>query len=200
MKHSLVLILSLSLLSFSFPALAATSPLGVSVVPPVQFPADDFSITGARFSLLWGRHRHFYGLDIGGIGNITDQEFVGLSLAGVFNATHGTTSIIGLQAAGAANINTNKTSVYGIQFALGVNSNSASSKVVGVQAALLANLSQHTDIYGVQMGLYNKAQTVRGLQIGLVNVATSLYGLQIGLVNFHHKGIFAVSPIVNIGF
>jgi hypothetical protein len=30
------------------PAHAAMSPLSVSVVPPVQFPASDFSVTGLR--------------------------------------------------------------------------------------------------------------------------------------------------------
>jgi hypothetical protein len=90
--------------------------------------------------------------------------------------------------------------VYGLQLALGANFNQAASKVVGLQFALLANIAPHTDIYGVQAGLYNRAKDVYGFQIGLVNVADNLHGIQIGLVNFNKKGPFAISPILNVGF
>ena len=187
---------------FLFPkgVAAAVSPLAVAILPPLQFPSDEFSITGARLSFLWGHHRDLYGIDLGVLGNITDQEFTGLALSGAFNYTKGTTTILGLQFAGLANINNNKTSVYGLQMALGLNSNTATSTVVGVQAALLGNLSPFTDIYGVQLGLYNKAMSVYGLQIGLVNFTSNLHGVQIGLVNFNSKGPFVVSPILNVGF
>jgi hypothetical protein len=179
---------------------AALSPVSVSVVPPVQFPSDSFSITGARLSLLWGRHRDLYGLDFGVLGNVTTQTFTGLSVSGLFNVTRGTTRVIGLQAAGAANVNTNKTDVYGFQLALGTNYNSASSTVNGIQFAGLANVSPHTVVRGFQIGLYNRALTVYGFQIGLVNVANALRGVQIGLANFHYTGLFYVSPIINVGF
>ncbi len=197
MMKNLILIFSLA---FSLPAFAATSPLSVSVVPPVQFPPDDFNVTGARISALWGHHRNVYGLDVGALGNFTDQRFVGLAISGLFNKTGGDTTILGLQLAGATNINTGKTNVYGVQLAGGINMNTAASSVIGLQAALLANLSPHTNIYGLQIGLYNQALSVYGIQIGLVNVCNSLHGIQIGLINFHHQGVFKVSPLLNIGF
>lgn len=178
---------------------AAVTPLSLGIAPPVQFPSSDFTITGLRLSGLWGHHRDVYGLDIGGLGNITDQSFVGLGVSGVFNYTKGTTTILGLQLAGLANINTNKTDVYGLQLALGVNSNTAASSIKGVQLAI-ANLSSYTDIYGLQAGVYNSAKDVYGFQIGLVNVADNLHGIQIGLINFHRKGLIGVSPILNVGF
>jgi hypothetical protein len=178
---------------------AFVSPLGVSIIPPVQFPGEEFTITGARLSLLWGHHRDVYGLDFGVLGNVSEVSFTGLALSGVFNLTHGTTHVIGLQAAGVANVNTQKTSVYGVQLALGVNANTAESTITGVQFAAV-NLSDHTDIRGLQVGIYNTALNVYGLQIGLVNVAASLHGIQIGLVNFNHTGPFVVSPILNVGF
>jgi hypothetical protein len=179
-------------------AQAAITPIAVSIIPPVQFPPSDFSITGARISLM-GHHRSVYGLDLGLLGNTTDLDFYGLAISGVYNYTKGTTVAIGAQLAGLANYNNSKTSVIGLQAALLANINRAESKVVGLQFAL-ANLSDHTDIYGVQMGLYNVADEVYGLQIGLVNVANNLHGLQIGLVNFHNKGTFVVAPILNAGF
>lgn len=194
---------ALFVLVFSFmfisEANAALSPLSVGLVPPIQFPPSDFSVTGFRASLLWGRHRDVYGLDLGLLGNITDQSFTGIAVSGLFNATHGTTNIIGLQAAGLANFNTNKTSVYGLQIAALLNKNDAESSLSGVQFAL-ANLSPNMNIYGVQLGVYNKARAVYGFQIGLVNSCTNLHGLQIGLINFHDQGLFAVSPILNFGF
>lgn len=195
-KHLLITTL---VLLFSWDVFAAFSPVAVSILPPVQFPSEDFSITGLRASVLWGRHRDLYGLDFGVLGNITDQDFVGAAVSGVFNITHGTTKILGLQLAGAANYTTQKTNVYGVQAALGLNLNTAESSVAGLQLAL-ANVSQNTNIYGVQAGIYNRAKDVYGLQIGLVNMANSLHGVQIGLINFNHTGLFAVSPILNIGF
>jgi len=184
---------------FSSSAHAAASPLSVSVFPPVEFPPNDFAITGARVSLLWGSHRNMYGLDLGVLGNITEQDFTGLAISGLFNATHGTTNVLGLQFAGITNINTGKTNVYGLQAALLMNYNTAESKVAGLQLAL-ANWSPFTSIYGFQIGIYNKARTVHGLQIGLVNDCEDLHGVQIGLVNFNHKGPFVVSPLLNVGF
>ncbi|MGE0763417.1 MAG: hypothetical protein AB7N80_09065 [Bdellovibrionales bacterium] len=178
---------------------AALSPVSVAIVPPVQFPSKDFSITGARLSLIYGQHRDVYGLDLGLIGNITEQTFVGVGVSGLFNITKGQTKAIGLQAAGLTNWNVNKTDVYGIQLALGLNRNIAASSVVGLQAALV-NMGEHTTIYGAQVGVYNRALRVNGIQLGLVNVTESLSGIQIGLINFHRKGLFSVSPILNIGF
>ena len=200
MKISICSIL-LTILSLTiFQAHAFVSPLSVGIVRPVQFPPADFSVAGLRLSVLWGQHRDMYGLDFGVLGNITEQDFVGIGVSGLFNMTRGTTTILGLQLAGVANVNSGKTSVYGLQAALGVNSNSAESSVTGLQVAVLANLAAHTDVYGAQIGIYNRAKSVYGFQIGIVNVADSLHGIQIGLANFHHKGIFAVSPIINIGF
>lgn len=181
-------------------AQAFFTPISVAILPPVQFPPSDFSITGARASILWGRHRDVYGFDFGLVGNITDQDFVGVGVSGLFNVTRGPTTILGLQLAGVTNVNVEKTNVYGVQIAGAVNVNQAAGSVSGVQAALIANWSPHTNIYGAQIGLINKAQAVYGFQIGLVNFAESLHGVQIGLANFNHKGLFSVSPILNIGF
>ncbi len=194
-----IIFIGISFLAFQ-PARAAISPVSVSIAPPVEFPPGDFSVTGLRASVLWGKHRSLYGVDIGALGNITEQNFTGIGISGLFNNTRGATLITGLQFAGLANINTGATTVMGLQASLGANYNSAASTIAGVQLALLANLSPFTDIYGVQIGLYNRAKVVNGLQIGLVNVADNLHGLQIGLVNFNRSGPFAISPILNVGF
>lgn len=186
-------------MSLPFQAHAFFSPLSVSVLPPVQFPPSDFSITGVRASVFWGNHRDIYGLDFGLLGNVTQQDFTGLAVSGLTNITHGTTTAIGMQLAGLVNYNTNKTRVYGLQAALGMNYNTAESSVTGLQLAL-ANISPNTDIRGFQFGIYNNARNVAGFQIGLVNFTQNLSGIQIGLLNFNHTGFFKVSPILNVGF
>jgi hypothetical protein len=165
----------------------------------VQFPPSDFGVTGVRTSLLWGNHRDVYGLDFGLIGNVTQQDFVGVGLSGIFNMTRGTTRAIGIQGAGITNINLNKTYVYGVQLSALLNYNEAESVLSGLQLSLV-NVSKFMNIWGVQAGIYNQAQEVYGLQIGLVNVAKNLHGLQVGLINFNHGGTFAVSPLLNVGF
>ena len=199
MRHTKHIQIVAFLIWLGIPTLAAVSPVSVSVIPPVQFPAKDFSVTGVRASALWGQHYDVYGIDLGLVGNITEQSFVGSALSGVFNYTKGDTTVLGLQLAGLTNINTNKTNVIGLQAALGANYNSAASSVTGIQLAL-ANLSKHTDIYGLQVGVYNRAKSVYGFQIGLVNSCDNLHGLQIGLINYNKTGTFLVSPIINFGF
>lgn len=198
MKKLIKLSLLVVLAGLQIEAHGFASPVSVAIVPPLQFPPDSFSITGVRIGVLWGRHRDLYGVDLGLVGNITEQEFVGVGLAGGFNLTKGNTTAF-FQVAGLGNFNTNKADVYFAQIAALVNMNSAAASVTGIQLAA-ANIAPHTVIRGLQVGVYNRAQTVYGLQIGLVNVADSLYGLQIGLANFHHKGTFVVSPILNFGF
>ncbi len=181
------------------PANAGLSPLAVSIVPPVQFPAQDFTVTGARISALWGDHKNVYGLDLGLVGNMTDGEMIGIGVSGIFNYNKGLTTGVFLQAAGLGNFNVNKAMIYGVQIAGLVNSNKAESRVVGLQIAAV-NLANYTDIRGIQAGIYNTARDVVGFQIGLVNQCDTLHGLQIGLINFHTRGLFSVAPILNVGF
>ncbi len=181
-------------------AQAALSPIGIAILPPVQFPPEDFSIVGLRVSAIWGNHRNVYGFDVGAVGNMTSLDMVGVQASGVFNYNKGGATIIGLQVGGLANINVNKVRAFGLQVSAGMNQNRAESTVVGFQVAGIANDAKFTKICGAQIGLYNHAQEVYGFQIGLVNVTDSLHGIQIGLINFHHKGLFSVAPFLNIGF
>lgn len=187
-----------ALFIFHTPAHAMVSPLGLSIAPPLQFPGDSFDIAGARLNVLWGNHSSVYGFDLGAVGNYTRTNMVGVQAAGIFNYNAGAMTAIGLQVSGIANINVNKAHVVGVQAAL-FNGNYAESSVVGLQVGVINN-AQFTDITGFQVGLFNKAATVRGFQIGLINMAKALHGLQIGLANFNSTGLFTVAPFLNVGF
>jgi hypothetical protein len=182
-KHlRLFICFAVIIIGFKAQAASMASPLGFSLVNPAEVPGDDYSIKGLRLSLIYGNHRNVSGIDLGLIGNFTEQDFKGTAISGIFNHTAGDTTIVGAQIAGIVNINKARASIYGVQFAIG------------------ANLGEYTDIYGVQIGLYNRAREVYGLQIGLLNYATNLHGVQIGLLNFNSQGWFSMSPLINIGF
>lgn len=157
------------------------TPISLGLVPPAQFPSPNFTVNGIRLTGIYGISRRVRGLDIGLLGNSTDEEFSGIGISGLMNLNHGTTKIIGLQLAAITNINKGAGKVYGFQISL-------------------ANLSKFSDIYGIQLGLYNRARVVRGLQIGIVNYTTNLIGVQIGLANFNEGGPFGVSPLINAGW
>lgn len=185
-----------SALSTLAPAQAAVSPVGVSIVPPIQFPPENFSVTGVRVNALWGQHFKVYGVDAGVV-NVTVQNMAGFQV-GAFNWNKGETFAF-VQVAGIGNTNINKSNIYGLQAAGIMNVNKGESFALGLTVAL-ANMTDHTKIVGFEVGAYNKARTVYGFQIGIVNMAEDLVGLQIGLINFHSHGVFAMSPILNFGF
>jgi len=186
LKISSLLLLVVSTCAFSSEVLgyprSLSTPIQIGIYPPVQFPPDNFTVKGLRLSIAMGRSQNMYGIDLALIGNNTEQDFGGLALAGIFNWNEETATIYGAQLAGVTNINRGSAAVYGIQ------------------ASLFANLSSYTDIYGVQLGIYNRARNVYGLQLGLVNVASSLHGIQIGLANFNDSGPFGVAPLINFGW
>jgi hypothetical protein len=195
---TLLSILSLAFLSLTISqAEAAFSPVGLSLFPPVELPPSDFTVTGVRLNLV-GSHQRVYGLDLGAIANITTQGNTGLQVAGLLNWNKGTETGVLLQAAGIANVNVNKVNLVGVQVAL-INYNQQESMIAGFQVGAV-NLSSFTKMIGIEAGLYNTAHDVYGVQIGLVNVADHLHGVQIGLLNFNKQGLFAVAPILNIGF
>lgn len=192
-------------LAFSFVVLstrearAAITPLAISIAPPVQFPPSDWDVTGVRASVLWGKHRDVFGIDLGVGGNVTTGQFHGLALAGGFNLTQGRSTIILAQIAGLTNMNMEQTTVVGVQASILSNYNKAESSIYGFQVAA-TNISSNSTITGVQFGLYNTARTINGFQIGIVNMTENLHGLQIGLANFNHNGLFKFAPILNVGF
>lgn len=98
-------------------------------------------------------------------------------------------------------------------FQLNLLRNEAEDVLSGFQAGIY-NTAGRADVLGVQLGLWNEAQSIRGVQAGVINIANavtgfqiglinrseSLYGAQVGLVNVIREGEWPFMPIVNIGF
>jgi hypothetical protein len=133
--------------SISASAIESNSPIGIGLFPPLQVPNSEFGITGLRVSGV-GINRASIGLDVGLLGNITNQTFKGSAVSLLFNYNKLNADIIGFQIAGLANVNGTGSSLYGIQLGL---------------------FNKVTYAYGLQIGLINVAQNLHGIQIGLIN-------------------------------
>ena len=91
--------------------------------------------------------------------------------------------------------------------------NEAEDVLAGCQIGIY-NTAGRADVLGVQVGLWNEAQSIRGVQagvisianavtgfqVGLINRSESLYGVQIGAVNVIREGECPFLPILNVGF
>jgi len=192
----------LLLFAFAMQARASDTPMPVvfNFSPSAQTSGPDQSVVGFRANVFYGENKSVYGADLSiGVAN-TKETFAGASLAGLVNITGKQAYVAGLQLAGLANVNRSKANVFGFQVAGLLNSINDEGSVYGVQLAALANYAPKTNIHGLQLGLFNKAQTVVGLQIGLLNFTDNLHGIQIGVLNFYNRGLLGVTPILNIGF
>lgn len=127
------------------------TPIEIALFPPLQLPGTEFGVKGLRLSVV-GLNREVRGLDLALMGNVTNVEFKGVAIAGLFNYNRGGSTVIGLQVAGVANINSGHSEVYGVQ---------------------LAGVNMAGTVYGLQLGLVNIATELHGVQIGLVNVNKS---------------------------
>lgn len=144
-------ILVTAAMMYSAPSLAEQSdntPIELALFPPLQLPGTEFGVKGIRLSVV-GSNRELRGIDLGVIGNLTNVQFKGLAIAGLFNHNSGGATIVGLQLAALANINSGPSDVYGLQ---------------------IAAFNSAVNVYGLQLGLINVATQLHGVQIGLVNI------------------------------
>lgn len=134
---------------------------------------------GGLFNLDRGNVQHF---QLAGLVNQVGGTVKGVQLAGLANAN--LASLNGFQGAGLGNFTLKE--VEGVQaaglFNIGI------SSISGAQLAGLINYA-HRDIDGLQAGVIgNVARNVNGLQLGLFNYADSVQGASIGLFSFVRKG------------
>lgn len=115
-----------------------------------------------------------------GINNTVKGKFSGFQVGGVYN--HVTGSLRGFQAAGVGNF--------------------VNKKMSGVQLAGVVNFS-NKETGGVQIaGVINYSKKLKGLQIGLFNIADSSSGYSIGILNVvlkngYHKLSLSGNEMIN---
>ena len=136
-----MVLLSIALLSI--PAVAQDRPIQLALVTPIQIFPDNYSITGVRLSLIYGRNTSVSGFDWGLVTHTTSGKSVGVDWGGV-NLTDA--NFTGWQ---SGFVNIVRGDFEGFQYGF-------------------VNYSNH--VRGLQLGFVNYAMSMKGLQIGLVNI------------------------------
>lgn len=121
-----------------------------------------------------------YGALIGGLGNLTFDDFTGLQISAIANL--GFENVKGIQASLLYNLVGRDINL--IQAALAGN---VTGKVMsGAQLSVLFNLAGNIN-RGLQLSSINLTNNQRGAQIGLINIANDNEGFQLGLINLVDK-------------
>lgn len=166
-------------------------PFGFALMPKVETPDESWDVVFLRFNLFVGNHRCVYGLDIGILGNMVDQEMGGLEIAGLFNSIGTSSGAFGI----AGILNHAAWNFSGLQLAAGFNWTEGAFS--GLQIALANKVGR---LSGVQIGAFNFAEKGAGLQIGAVNFSEQLEGFQIGVININRDSAVPMFPVFNFAF
>ena len=143
MALTAIFILILILSSMPVSAESQNAPIQLSLFTPVQIFSEDYTISGVRLNLLYGRNVSVTGLDWGLVNHTTSGMSMGVQL--------GFLSI-------------NEADFMGWQ-------NSAGNIVMGDMEGFQCGVVNYAGYAnGFQLGLVNYAVSMKGLQIGLVNI------------------------------
>jgi len=82
-------------------------------------------------------------------------------------------------------------------FQVGLYNSVGGGQLLGIQLGLF---NEANSMRGVQAGLVNLAGQSQGFQVGLINRSETMYGYQVGLINVIRDAELQFFPIVNIGF
>lgn len=170
---------------------AGIQSCAIALVPGLEVPSPEWSITAFRFDVLLGRHHSVSGVDFGIVGNLVDYDLAGFGfaagfndcgmadsafqLAGVFN--HVSWNYRGLQVAGGANV--------------------VEGELTGMQMAVFNSAER---LKGLQLGAINSTTCGSGVQVGVINTTERLKGVQIGAINIIRESSFPFLPIINCAF
>lgn len=170
------------------------APLGLGILPPMQWPPENGDVTFLRLAVFWSVNNNVCFFDAGGFGTVTTGDLNGFQVGGLWNQVGG--NVGGVQVGGIGNwVGGDYT---GIQLGGLVNMLDGGGVFSGLQVAGAVNVAG--DGAGLQLGLYNRAADFHGIQIGAINVAEHLEGLQIGLLNFILDSSLPCCPIIGVGF
>ena len=197
------------------------SPVAIGLATPVQVPWgwNKWDVYGLDLNVFLSQAPVCWGLQIGGLGNMTSRELMGLGIGGLFNWANG--DVYGLRT--TLGLNYNDGTVYGLELGgvgyhkdvVGCEIECAcciQENITGFNASLIGSYTKN-ESYGCTMGAfniadkaygaqvafaYNQADELHGCQIGLVNYCRECpWGFQIGVVNIILDNTVKVLPIVN---
>ena len=170
------------------------TPFAIGLATPVQLPwgINRWDVYGIDINIFYSDAPKMYGLDIGGLAELTRNRAYGLLVGGLANIAFD--DVFGLRA--TLGLNYCEKGVYGADLGLvgfrdslhGFDAEFLGSfqrSVCGLQIGGLANIAT-VESYGVNIaGLSNIAETAYGLQVSFIfNMTRELHGAQIALVNY----------------
>lgn len=167
-------------------------PLALALVPPVQFPPEDWDVYGVRVGLV-SRQNNVRYVDVGIIANFALGDVEGLEIGVAWNQVDHDLNAIQFAAIG----NYVRGNATGLQIAGLLNNNSPVGSTKGCQIACV-NLAGNLE--GLQIGVFNRAEDVYGLQIGAINYTENINGLQLGVINVIHDSTVPVMIGLNFAF
>ena len=170
------------------------TPVALGLATPVQLPwgLNRWDVYGIDINLFYSDAPKMYGVDVGGLAELTRNTAMGLLVGGLANVAF--EEVYGLRV--TLGLNYCEKTVYGADIGLvgfrenlyGLDVNflgSFQKEVCGMQVSGLANVST-VESYGLNVaGLANLSTTAYGLQLALLfNYTKELHGAQISLVNY----------------
>jgi hypothetical protein len=143
-KHFFLLVFLIFVLILgSAPTMAQNRPVQLSLFTPVQIFPENYTISGIRINLLYGRNAGVVGLDWGLVNHTTHGTSKGVQIG-----------FVGISDANFTGCQDNVINIVDGDFE-------------GLQWGFV-NYANHAN--GLQFGFVNYARTLKGLQIGLVNI------------------------------
>lgn len=141
-----LLVLGMALLAIAMlaiPAAAQDKPIQLALVTPVLIFPENYTITGVRLSLIYGKNASVSGFDWGLVTHTTRGNSMGIDWGGV-NLSDA--NFTGWQ---AGFVNMVKGNFEGLQWGF---------------------FNQANYVHGLQLGFVNNTVTMKGLQIGIINI------------------------------
>jgi hypothetical protein len=170
------------------------TPVAIGLATPVQLPwgINRWDVFGIDLNVFYSDAPKMYGIDVGGLAELTRDTAIGLLVGGLANVSF--EDVYGLRA--TLGLNYGQKGIYGMEVGLvGVRDSlhgcdvqflgTYQREVCGLQISGLANVAT-VESYGMNVaGLANLAKTAYGLQLALLfNMTEELHGAQIALVNY----------------
>lgn len=170
------------------------TPVAIGLATPVQLPwgLNRWDVYGIDVNLFYSDAPTMYGIDVGGLAELTRDSARGLLVGGLANVAFD--DVYGLRA--TLGLNYGRGGIWGADLGMvGVRDNlhgldveflgSYQRTVCGLQVSGLANVATE-ESYGMNVaGLTNLAKTAYGLQFAFIfNYTLELHGAQIALVNY----------------
>ena len=179
------------------------------------------NLNGINIGGIVARANYIYGVNVGGIATVIDNDVNGVAFGGIGTAIDNDVNGVAFGGIGTAiDGDVNGVAFGGIGTSIDGDVNGVVISSIGVDidrkttGIIFTGFgSACKEMTGVQIsGIFNSVDTIKGLQIGTANLAkegiqigiynhnTGSNGWQFGLLNYNKNGFFKIFPFINFGW